>query len=250
MFVLSCDTIAGDIWAVGCTIIQMLTGEPPWKEKNLNGLVQLHMLLASWTGPPDYDREVPIELKHCLELCFAKEAEKRPTAVELLDCTFLAEDDLDESANLGDQLGFAEPSSDRLNDSGVVLMQQISRAVSRASFCTDKPGGISGNSNSGNGNGHAVKSQGGGWRQQPPQEDESTMGGIDRQIMQRERMKANKQREDKDGDRHQPHYQLNMPGRPGGGGREGGYSPFGYEGGGKDTEAGGREDAKRLSPKE
>jgi serine/threonine protein kinase len=231
----------------------MLTGEPPWKEKNLNGLVQLHMLLASWKGPPDYDREVPLELKHCLELCFAKEAEKRPTAVDLLDCTFLAEDDLDESANLADQLGFAEPSNDRLNDSGVVLMQQISRAVSRASFCTDKPGGSSANSGSGNGNGHAPKSQGqgqgqgGGWRQQPAVEDDSTMGGIDRQIMQRERMKA-KNREDKDGDRHMPHYQLNMPGRPGGGGREGGYSPFGYDGGG----GGGKdmEDAKRLSPKE
>jgi hypothetical protein len=39
------------------------TGEPPWKEKNLHGLVQLHMLLASWVGPPDYDREVPVELK-------------------------------------------------------------------------------------------------------------------------------------------------------------------------------------------
>jgi serine/threonine protein kinase len=241
----------------------MLTGEPPWKEKNLNGLVQLHMLLASWNGPPDYDREVPIELKHCLELCFAKEAEKRPTAVDLLECTFLAEDDLDESANLADQLGFAEPSNDRLNDSGVMLMQQISRAVSRASFCTDKPGGIS--ANSGSGNGHAPKSQGqgqgqgqgqnqgqgqgGGWRMQPVVEDDSTMGGIDRQIMQRERMKA-KQREDKDGDRHMPHYQLNMPGRPGGSGREGGYSPFGYDGaGGKDMDSG-REDAKRLSPKE
>jgi hypothetical protein len=64
-------------------------GEPPWKEKNLHGLVQLHMLLASWVGPPDYDRKVPVELKECLEICFAKEPEKRPTASSLLQCSFL-----------------------------------------------------------------------------------------------------------------------------------------------------------------
>lgn len=233
----------------------MLTGEPPWKEKNLNGLVQLHMMLASWNGPPDYDREVPPELKDCLELCFAKDAEKRPTAVDLLECAFLAGgDDLDETSNLADQLGFAEPSSDRLEDSGVVLMQQISRAVSRASFCIDNgPGGVG----SSIGNGHALKPQGGGgggWRPQAVQEDDSTMGGIDRQIMMRERMKA-KQREDKDSDRHhqhQPHYQLNIPGNriAGGGGGAGGYSPYAHDAGGKDADAGGRDDAKRLSPKE
>ena len=234
----------GDIWAVGCTIIQMLTGEPPWKEKNLNGLVQLHMLLASWNGPPDYDREVPIELKECLEMCFAKEADKRPTAVDLLDCPFLSGDELDESANIAEQLGFAEPSSekDKLNDSGLVLMQQISRAVSRASLCVEKPGGASSFSAGGALRAHgAGAGGGGGWKHhQPAQEDDSTMGGIDRQIMMREKMRA-KQREDKEADRadrYQPHYQLNMPARG-----TGGYSPFGYD-------AGGRDEATRLSPKE
>jgi serine/threonine protein kinase len=40
----------GDVWAVGCTMIQMLTGQPPWKELNLKGLVQLHVHLACWEG--------------------------------------------------------------------------------------------------------------------------------------------------------------------------------------------------------
>lgn len=30
----------GDIWAVGCTIIQMLTGDPPWKDHKVHGLVK------------------------------------------------------------------------------------------------------------------------------------------------------------------------------------------------------------------
>jgi hypothetical protein len=33
------------------------------------GLVQLHMLLESWNGPPDFDREVPAEVSDHLSIC-------------------------------------------------------------------------------------------------------------------------------------------------------------------------------------
>jgi serine/threonine protein kinase len=33
----------GDIWAVGCTVIQMLTGEPPWKDKNLQVVLMFEL---------------------------------------------------------------------------------------------------------------------------------------------------------------------------------------------------------------
>ena len=220
----------GDIWAVGCTVIQMLTGEPPWKEKNLNGLVQLHLLLASWVGPPDYDREVPVELKECLEMCFAKEAEKRPTASELLQCSFLR-DNLDESSNFAEQLGFSDPP-DQLDNSGIVLHDQIARAVTRHSFCApDKPGG---SHSVGGGIGIGI-----GARQREVVEEDSTMGGIDRQILQREKMKlkakevkANELDRERESNRerergYQPHYQLNMPSGRGVG--AGGYSPYSYE---------------------
>ena len=96
-------------------------------------------------------------------MCFAKEAEKRPTAVDLLDCAFLTADELDESANIAEQLGFAEPSSsDKLGDSGMVLMQQISRAVSRASLSIDKPGGASSFSAGGALRAHGAGAGGGG----------------------------------------------------------------------------------------
>ena len=227
------------------------------------------MLLASWTGPPDYERDVPIELKECLEMCFAKEAEKRPTAAALLQCSFLR-DNLDESVNLTEHLNLAAESIDNLNDSGLMLHDQIARAVTRHSFCApDKPGGsfISG----------SVGNAGG--RHREAANEDSTMGGIDRQIMMRERMKQ-KQKEDKlyendrdrdrdnmrdrdrDRDRgggQQQHYQLNMPsGRGGerGGGGGVAYSPYGYDHSDRDRDrdrdrdpssAG---DGKRLSPKE
>ena len=116
----------GDIWAVGCTMIQMLTGEPPWKDRNIQSLVQLHMLLMQWNqGPPPYDCEVTPECKECLELCFIKSESERPKASQLLECKFFT-DELEESvATIGE-----------LEDSGIMsgLKEQMARVLSRASF--------------------------------------------------------------------------------------------------------------------
>ena len=89
----------GDIWAVGCTMIQMLTGQPPWKDRNLSTMVQLHLLLQSWRGPPPYDSEdVSGDCRDVLELCFQHDSASRPHAEELLTYVFLQEtDDLDRS---------------------------------------------------------------------------------------------------------------------------------------------------------
>lgn len=122
----------GDIWAVGCTMIQMLTGEPPWKDRNLKGLVQLHLLLTSWeNGPPPYNCQVTPEARECLEMCFQKMDTDRPTATELLACKFLQEDDLDDSINSNlNNTGTHDP----LEDSGVLqgLKQEMSKVVSRS----------------------------------------------------------------------------------------------------------------------
>lgn len=79
----------GDIWAVGCTIIQMLTGDPPWKDRKLHSIVQLHVLLSSWVGIPPINREIPDDLRNLLELCFEKDPKNRPMAEELLKHPFL-----------------------------------------------------------------------------------------------------------------------------------------------------------------
>jgi len=116
----------GDIWAVGCTMIQMLTGEPPWKDRNIQSLVQLHMLLMQWNkGPPPYDCEVTPECRECLEFCFIKNEADRPKASQLLECKFFT-DELEESvATIGE-----------LEDSGIMsgLKEQMARVLSRASF--------------------------------------------------------------------------------------------------------------------
>lgn len=82
----------GDIWAVGCTIIQMLNGEPPWKERKLQSLIQLHVVLSSWIGIPPLNRQIPDDLRNFLELCFARNPKDRPMASALLEHPFLSEE--------------------------------------------------------------------------------------------------------------------------------------------------------------
>lgn len=126
----------GDIWAVGCTMVQMLTGDPPWKEKNLRTLVQLHLVWSNWNGPPPMKNvTIPPDCQECLELCFQKQDTDRPNAAELLECTFLnaSNEDLEESF---DRSIYRRASSryDALEDSGVMtgLKDEISRAVAQS----------------------------------------------------------------------------------------------------------------------
>ncbi|CAE7786215.1 mkkA, partial [Symbiodinium microadriaticum] len=79
----------GDVWAVGCTMVQMLTGDPPWKDRKLQTLIQLHMLLSTWEGIPPIDREIPDDLRDFLDLCFQKDSRTRPMPTVLLQHPFL-----------------------------------------------------------------------------------------------------------------------------------------------------------------
>jgi serine/threonine protein kinase len=143
----------GDIWAVGCTVIQMLTGDPPWKDQNLSGIAQLGYLLSTWNkGPPPFtirgNEELTPDAKECLDMCFRKEENERPNATELLTCRFLRMDeaDLEDSNNSSfrgnnsltkDDRNYSFNNSsqrDILEDSGVLtgLKQEINKAVTKS----------------------------------------------------------------------------------------------------------------------
>lgn len=88
----------GDVWAVGCTVIQMLTGQPPWKANNIQNIVQLHMLLSNMKeGPPKVDRDIPAIVDDFLHYIFKKDPKERPSVAELLTHVFLIAEDLDDS---------------------------------------------------------------------------------------------------------------------------------------------------------
>lgn len=43
-----------DIWSVGCTILQMVTGQPPWKSLKLGSPAALMFHIASTRAPPPF----------------------------------------------------------------------------------------------------------------------------------------------------------------------------------------------------
>ncbi len=101
----------GDVWAVGCTAIQMLTCHPPWSQREnafsgAAGLIQLAQLVGDLEGLPDFkwpEKEPHNKLlTDFLGRCFIKDTERRPTADELLKDEFLR--DLEESDDLDSSL--------------------------------------------------------------------------------------------------------------------------------------------------
>lgn len=181
----------GDIWAVGCTVVQMLTGEVPWKEFNLKTLVQLHMLLQSWNnGPPPLGSITPSPIcKEFLVACFMKDPSKRPTASELLGFPFLhCEEDMEESTirmshmsmdsrnsshSPKDKLGspmrhdLGESNEGSFEESGVMsaIREQLGRVVSRTSISID-----------------TISAK--------PSPNDDTIAGIEKQLEQRKQRKA------------------------------------------------------------
>ncbi|CAI9116606.1 OLC1v1017799C1 [Oldenlandia corymbosa var. corymbosa] len=73
-----------DIWGLGCTVIEMLTGKPPWSD--YNGVQAMFNVLNK--SPPIPDTLSP-EGKEFLQLCFQRRPQDRPSAAVLLDHRFL-----------------------------------------------------------------------------------------------------------------------------------------------------------------
>ncbi|EOA28752.1 hypothetical protein CARUB_v10024983mg [Capsella rubella] len=77
-----------DIWAVGCTVIEMVTGSPPWTEATDDPVSVLYRVGYSGETP-----ELPCLLeedaKDFLEKCLKREAKERWTATQLLNHPFL-----------------------------------------------------------------------------------------------------------------------------------------------------------------
>lgn len=71
---------SSDIWSVGCTVIELLTGAPPYFEMGpmsaLFNIVEDRM--------PPFPQDISDELKSFLRYCFKKDPKKRPSAQDLL----------------------------------------------------------------------------------------------------------------------------------------------------------------------
>ncbi|KAK4522027.1 uncharacterized protein ATC70_004566 [Mucor velutinosus] len=77
-----------DIWSLGCTVIEMLTGSHPWLD--LNMLAALYSL-GKYQAPP-IPEDVPEDARDFLSKCFTINPEDRPTAEQLLTHPFVQPD--------------------------------------------------------------------------------------------------------------------------------------------------------------
>jgi serine/threonine protein kinase len=86
-----------DVWSVGCVVIQMVTGTPPWKDLGISNPVALYNHVKAQTGPPkinlssDDDFEAVTALKSLVARCFRQAPDERPSARELLEESFFHE---------------------------------------------------------------------------------------------------------------------------------------------------------------
>ncbi|KAK1405440.1 Protein kinase domain-containing protein [Heracleum sosnowskyi] len=89
---------AADIWALGCTIIEMATGMSPWPNVNSDPLSVLYKIAYSGELP-----NIPVflstEAKDFLSKCLQKDPKSRWTAKQLINHSFVEEFNLSQRQN-------------------------------------------------------------------------------------------------------------------------------------------------------
>ncbi|CAL5096068.1 unnamed protein product [Urochloa decumbens] len=81
---------AADVWALGCTVIEMATGRAPWAGTGIDDVVALVRLVGYTDAVPEPPAWMSAEAKDFLGKCLRRDAGERWTAAQLLEHPFLA----------------------------------------------------------------------------------------------------------------------------------------------------------------
>ncbi|XP_010527555.1 PREDICTED: mitogen-activated protein kinase kinase 7-like [Tarenaya hassleriana] len=85
-----------DLWSLGCIVLEMLTGEPPWpEEQDSEDLVDAFLLDQT----PQIPATLPSDARKFLETCLARKPEDRGSASSLLAHPFLRSEEEEETKN-------------------------------------------------------------------------------------------------------------------------------------------------------
>ncbi|GAV84603.1 Pkinase domain-containing protein [Cephalotus follicularis] len=80
-------SFSADIWSVGCTMIEMATGKPPWSQQYQEVAALFH--IGTTKSHPPIPEHLSTEAKDFLLKCLQKEPNLRPTAADLLQHPFV-----------------------------------------------------------------------------------------------------------------------------------------------------------------
>ncbi|KAG6481151.1 hypothetical protein ZIOFF_057746 [Zingiber officinale] len=83
-------SFSADIWSVGCTVIEMATGKPPWSQQYQEVAALFH--IGTTKSHPPIPEHLSSGAKDFLLKCLQKEPKLRPTASDLLQHPFVTKE--------------------------------------------------------------------------------------------------------------------------------------------------------------
>ncbi|KAB1202260.1 Mitogen-activated protein kinase kinase kinase NPK1 [Morella rubra] len=86
-------SFSADIWSVGCTVIEMATGKPPWSQQYQE--VAALFYIGTTKSHPPIPEHLSLEAKDFLLKCLQQEPNLRPAASELLQHPFVTGEELE-----------------------------------------------------------------------------------------------------------------------------------------------------------
>lgn len=82
-----------DVWSLGCVVLEMFAGHRPWSnEAVVSAIYKIGKTKLAPPIPRDIDHLISTHAKSFINQCFTIDAEKRPTAHQLLQHPFIEED--------------------------------------------------------------------------------------------------------------------------------------------------------------
>lgn len=84
---------SADIWSLGCVMIEMKTGVPPWNEIGKNPMQVLQTIARTTTGPSLPINEFSLPALNFLKKCLKVQPNERATVEELLSDPFITRKD-------------------------------------------------------------------------------------------------------------------------------------------------------------